>query len=218
MVGSEAAAARTAVRPGLVLASASPRRLALLQQVGIEPAAMLPSEIDESPRRNEAPRTLAARLAAEKTERACAVAQNRADLAGHYVLGADTVVCVGRRILPKCETRDQADACLRLLSGRQHRVFTGVTLATPANKRRHRIVETRVRFKRLSSVEHEGYLASGEWDGKAGGYAVQGLAAAFVVRIVGSYSSVVGLPLHETVALLTGEGFDVVRGWSGAGS
>lgn len=212
---AEATVGRPAARSVLVLASASVRRLALLQQVGIEPVALLPADIDETPRRNEAPRSLAARLAAEKTEKACSVAKSRADLADSYVLGADTVVCVGRRILPKCETSDQADACLRLLSGRQHRVFTGVTLATPSNKRRHRIVETRVRFKRLSSAEHNAYLASGEWEGKAGGYAVQGLAGAFVVRIVGSHSSVVGLPLHETVSLLAGEGFDVVRGWTG---
>lgn len=200
-------------RPKLVLASASPRRLALLQQIGIEPAALLPAEIDETPRRNEAPRTLAARLAAEKADRAFKLLQHRPELAGSYVLAADTVVCVGRRVLPKCEISDEARDCLRLLSGRAHRVFTGVTLITPRDRRRHRIVETRVRMKRLGADEIAAYLASGEWENKAGGYAIQGLAAAFVVRIIGSYTAVVGLPLQETAALLTGEGLCVHQAW-----
>lgn len=193
----------------LVLASASPRRLALLQQVGIEPKALIPADIDETPRKNEAPRTLAARLAAEKAEAAFQVVQRRPDLAGAFVLAADTVVCVGRRVLPKCETTDDAVGCLNLLSGRAHRVFTGVTLITAMQKRRHRVVETRVRFKRLSSIEIASYLGSGEWQGKAGGYAIQGRAAAFVARLVGSHSSVIGLPLYETIGLLAGEGFEV---------
>lgn len=197
----------------LVLASASPRRLALLQQIGIEPTALLPSDIDETPRRNEAPRTLAGRLAAEKAERASGLLRHRPELAGSFVLAADTVVCVGRRVLPKCETTEEAQGCLRLLSGRAHRVFTGVTLVTPAGRKRHRMVETRVRFKRLSSEEIAAYLASGEWQGKAGGYAVQGFAAAFVVRIIGSYTGIVGLPVYETTALLTGEGFGITRQW-----
>ena len=196
----------------LVLASASPRRLALLQQVGIEPKALVPADIDETARKNEAPRSLAARLAAEKAEAAFDVVQRRPDLAGGYVLAADTVVCVGRRVLPKCETTDEAVKCLNLLSGRGHRVFTGVTLITGMHKRRHRIVETRVRFKRLSSTEISNYVGSGEWQGKAGGYAIQGRAAAFVARLIGSHSSVVGLPLYETIGLLAGEGFDVHRG------
>ena len=202
--------------PRLILASASPRRLALLQQVGIEPQTLLPADIDETPERSELPRVLAARLAAGKAEAAAEAAQARGELEGAYVLAADTVVSVGRRILPKCETRDEAEACLRLLSGRAHRVHTGVTLLTPRGGRRHRLVETRVRFKRLSAVEMESYLDCGEWNGKAGGYAVQGFAASFVVKLVGSYSGVVGLPLYETVSLLAGEGFPLHAGWAGA--
>jgi septum formation protein len=205
--------AEARARASLVLASASPRRLALLQQIGIEPAALLPAEIDETPKRNEAPRTLAGRLAAEKADKVFGLLKHRPDLAGSYVLAADTVVCVGRRVLPKCETTEEAESCLRLLSGRAHRVFTGVTLVTPRDKRRHKMVETRVRFKRLSAREIGAYLASNEWENKAGGYAVQGLAAAFVVRMIGSYTSVVGLPLHETMGLLVGEGWDVTSGW-----
>ena len=195
--------------PRLILASASPRRLALLQQVGVEPHILLPADIDETPERAELPRVLAARLAAGKADAAAEAAQARGGLDGSFVLAADTVVSVGRRILPKCETRDEAEACLRLLSGRAHRVHTGVTLLTPRGARRPRLVETRVRFKRLSSVEMGSYLDGGEWNGKAGGYAVQGFAASFVVKLVGSYSGVVGLPLYETVSLLAGEGFPV---------
>ena len=199
----------------LILASASPRRLALLQQVGVEPHALLPADIDETPERSELPRVLAARLAAGKAEAAQAMAAARGGFEDCFVLSADTVVSVGRRVLPKCETRDEAEACLRLLSGRAHRVHTGVTLLTPRGARRHRLVETRVRFKRLSAGETASYLASGEWNGKAGGYAVQGLAGSFVVKLVGSYSGVVGLPLHETVSLLVGEGYPVHGAWTG---
>ena len=130
-----------------------------------------------------------------------------------FVLAADTVVAVGRRILPKAETTDDAVACLQLLSGRAHRVYSGICLITPAGMARQRLVETRVRFKRLSRNEIDRYVASGQWRGKAGGYAVQGLAGSFVVRLVGSYTNVVGLPLYETAALLAGEGFDVHGGW-----
>lgn len=200
-------------RAKLVLASGSPRRLALLQQIGIEPDALLPADVDEAPQAAEMPRVLAARLAAEKAMAAQALAERREDLAQCFILAADTVVCVGRRILPKCELIDEADACLRLLSGRAHRVYTGLTLITPRGGRRHRLVETRVRFKRLSSEEIETYLASGEWRGKAGGYAIQGLAGSFVVKLVGSYSSVVGLPLHETMSLLVGEGYPAYVSW-----
>ncbi|MGI3900546.1 MAG: Maf-like protein [Janthinobacterium lividum] len=200
--------------PRLILASASPRRLALLQQVGIEPHTLLPADVDETPERAELPRVLAARLAATKAEVAQALCAEREDLGPCFILAADTVVSVGRRILPKCETRDEAEACLRLLSGRAHRVYTGVTLLTPRGGRRHRLVETRLRFKRLSANELDAYLDAGEWNGKAGGYAVQGLAATFVVQLVGSYSGVVGLPLYETLALLGGEGFPVHAGWS----
>ena len=129
------------------------------------------------------------------------------------MLAADTVVAVGRRILPKCELAEEAIECLRLLSGRAHRVYTGVTLATPKGALRRRLVETRVRFKRLSTEDIEAYLASGEWRGKAGGYAIQGLAGAFVVNLVGSYPNVVGLPLYETLGLLTGEGYPVRLLW-----
>jgi len=200
-------------RPKLILASASPRRLALLQQVGIEPDALLPTDLDETPQKSELPRLLAGRLASEKAHAAAKVAKSRPELAGAYLLAADTVVSVGRRILPKCEIVSEAAQCLHLLSGRAHRVYTGLVLLTPNGASRHRIVESRVRFKRLSSDEIEAYLASGEWRGKAGGYAVQGLAGAFVQKIVGSYSSVVGLPLYETVSLLAGEGYPAHVMW-----
>jgi septum formation protein len=201
-------------RPRLVLASASPRRLALLAQIGVKPDAILPSEIDETPLRGESPRALAERLAMEKAAVAAAIPRKRDDLSPRLTLAADTVVGVGRRILPKCETLDQAEACLNLLSGRGHRVFTGLALIAPDGAARRRLVETRLRFKRLSRGEIEAYLASGEWRGKAGGYAIQGLAGAFVERLVGSYSNVVGLPLAETAALLAGQGYHVHRNWN----
>ena len=197
-------------RRPLVLASASPRRLALLQQIGIEPAALLPTDLDETPRRNEAPRALALRLALEKALATREVASKRDDLANSLILAGDTVVCVGRRILPKCEIREEAQDCLRLLSGRAHRVFTGIALCMGNGKTRERVVESRLRFKRLSGREVEMYLATDEWRGKAGGYAIQGRAAIFVARLIGSYSGVVGLPLHETAALLDGEGYPVL--------
>lgn len=181
--------------------------MALLQQIGLEPDALLPADIDETPRRGELPRSLAARLAREKAEAAHELAQARPETKDAYLLAADTVVAVGRRILPKCELTEEAAACLRLLSGRAHRVYTGVTLVTPKGRRVHRLVETRVRFKRLSQPEMDAYLASQEWRDKAGGYAIQGLAGAFVVKLIGSYPSVVGLPLAETMAMLAGEGY-----------
>ena len=204
----------TSTRPRLVLASGSPRRLALLAQIGIAPDAVIPADIEETPRRNESPRALAQRLSAEKAAIAAAIAEKRPDLGPSLTLAADTVVCVGRRILPKCEILDEADDCLNLLSGRAHRVYTGLTLATPGGGKRERLVETRVRFKRLSRGEIAAYLASGEWRGKAGGYAIQGLAGAFVLRLIGSYPSVVGLPLAETAALLAAEGYVAHRGWT----
>jgi septum formation protein len=200
--------------PRLVLASASPRRVALLKQIGVAPEAILSSEIDETPRRGETPRALAERLAMEKAQASAGIALKRADLAPYLTLAADTVVCVGRRILPKCEALNEAEACLRLLSGRAHRVYTGLALVTPSGAARRRLVETRLRFKRLSREELEAYLKSGEWRGKAGGYAIQGFAGAFVQRLAGSYSNVVGLPLAETAALLTGEGYTVHRQWA----
>ena len=203
-----------AARPHFVLASGSPRRLALLAQIGVEPDAVIPADIEEAPRRNESPRALAQRLAVEKATIAAERARQRPELEHPITLAADTVVCVGRRILPKCEIHDEAEDCLSLLSGRAHRVYTGLTLITQLGGQRSRLVETRVRFKRLSRAEMNAYLASGEWRGKAGGYAIQGLAGAFVVRLVGSYSSVVGLPLAEAANLLLGEGYPVHRSWT----
>lgn len=197
----------------LVLASGSPRRIELLQQAGIEPSTVFPAEIDETPQRAEHPRSLAKRLSRAKAERAAERLKGDEAADGAYLLAADTVVAVGRRILPKADLVDEASNCLRLLSGRSHRVYTGLCLITPAGKTRQKLVETRVRFKRLTREEMESYLASGEWRGKAGGYAVQGLAGSFVVKLVGSYSNVVGLPLYETVALLTGEGYKVHFNW-----
>lgn len=199
----------------LILASASPRRLALLQQVGVEPALLRPADIDETPHKGELPRTLAVRLAREKAELARERAERAGDADNIYVLAADTVVAVGRRVLPKAQTLDEAHHCLRLLSGRSHRVWSGICLITPKEKLRTRLIETRIRFKRLSREEIETYLSTGEWRGKAGGYAIQGLAGAFVQKLQGSYSNVVGLPLHETVTLLEGEGFPVVVNWLG---
>ncbi|MDO9426022.1 MAG: Maf-like protein [Methylobacterium sp.] len=197
----------------LVLASASPRRLALLQQVGIEPDALLPADVDETPRKSETPRELARRLARDKLGVAGDAARRRDDMRQAFVIAADTVVAVGRRVLPKAEVADEAADCLRLLSGRQHRVYTAVCVLSPKGTRRERLVETRVRFKRLSGREIEAYIASEEWRGKAGGYAIQGLAAAFVVKLVGSHSGVIGLPLYETLSLLEGEGFPVREAW-----
>lgn len=196
-----------------MLASASPRRLALLEQAGLAVDAMLPTDIDETPNKNERPRDLARRLAREKAEAAFTATRNRPELTGAYIIAADTVVALGRRVLPKPEVVEEAAECLRLISGRAHRVYTGVTMVTPKGGFRERLVETRIRMKRLSSQDIESYLASGEWRGKAGGYAAQGIAGSFIVKLVGSHSAVVGLPLHETVALLGGEGFPIHMGW-----
>jgi septum formation protein len=203
----------TAQRPRLILASASPRRLQLLDQIGVAPDEMIPADIDESPHKGEAPRSLATRLAREKAEAAAKVARGKGEEGGVLVLAADTVVAVGRRILPKPELVDEAAACLRLLSGRAHRVYTGLCLVTLKGGLRQRLVETRVRFKRLSREDFEGYLATGEWRGKAGGYAIQGKAGAFVLKIIGSPTNIVGLPLHETLNLLSAEGYPVHFGW-----
>jgi len=208
----------------LVLASASPRRVELLAQAGIEPARLLPTHIDETPYKAEHPRSLARRLSGEKAERARHIVEEERkgqaeDARGPapFVLAADTVVAVGSNVMPKAELLDEASQCLRMLSGRAHRVYTGLALVTPKGRLRQRVVETRVRFKRLTREEMEAYLASGEWHGKAGGYAIQGLAGTFVVKLVGSYTNVVGLPLAETVALLTGEGFSVHFAWAQGG-
>jgi septum formation protein len=216
VVASASETSKTGWRPKLVLASGSPRRLALLQQAGIEPDALLPADVDETPLKSESPRELAKRLSRTKAEVARKTARHRDDLRDAFIVSADTVVVVGGRVLPKAEVIDEAAACLRLLSGRTHRVYTSVTLITPKDAVRERMVESRVRFKRLSRDEFERYLASGEWRGKAGGYAIQGLAGTFVVKLVGSYTNVVGLPLYETVALLDGEGFPVRFTWLNA--
>jgi septum formation protein len=200
-------------RPKLVLASGSPRRVSLINQAGIEPDALRPAAIDETPKQGELPRVCANRLARAKAEAALAGISEDDDVYGAFILAADTVVAVGRRILPKAEMIDEAAQCLRLLSGRNHRVYTALCLVTPQRKFRQRVVETRVRFKRLSGDDMESYLGSGEWRGKAGGYAAQGLAGTFIVKLVGSYSNVVGLPLYDTVTLLSGEGFPVHLGW-----
>ena len=195
----------------LILASASPRRLDLLQQIGVRPAAVLPADIDETPAKGELPKDYALRMACQK---AAAASARREPGAGEaWVLAADTVVAVGRRILPKAETLEEAEACLALLSGRAHRIYGGIALQNGA-RCLSRVVETRVQFKRLDQAEHRAYLASGEWQGKAGGYAIQGRAAVFVRAIQGSYSNVVGLSLPETYAMLTGVGLRVADTWA----
>ncbi|HTI67444.1 MAG TPA: Maf family nucleotide pyrophosphatase [Caulobacteraceae bacterium] len=185
----------------LVLASASPRRLDLLRQIGVVPDAIEPADLDETPLRKETPRLLALRLARAK---AAVVAARRPDA---FVLAADTVVAVGRRVLPKAETPQEARACLALLSGKGHRVLTAVAVRAPDGREATRLVEARVEVKRLTDREMEAYLASDEWRGKAGGYAVQGLAGGFIIGLHGSYSAVVGLPLYETRCLLEGLGW-----------
>ncbi|HZQ00716.1 MAG TPA: Maf family nucleotide pyrophosphatase [Reyranella sp.] len=183
------------MRGPLILASASPRRLDLLRQVGIEPAAIDPAQLDETPLPAEAPRSYALRMALAK------FAEVAPRHPGACVLAADSVVAVGRRILPKAESEKDARACLALLSGRRHKVLGGLAVGVDG-KPRTRLVETAVRFKRLEADEIEAYIESGEWQGKAGGYAIQGRAAQFVNFISGSYSNVVGLPLFETMMLL----------------
>jgi septum formation protein len=189
----------------LVLASASPRRLDLLSQIALSPDAVDPAAVDETPQARELPAPHALRLAREK---AAAVAPRHP---GAFVLAADTVVACGRRILPKALDPAAARACLKLLSGRRHRVHGGIALALPDGRLVSRRVETAVIFKRLEAAEIEDYVLSGEWRDKAGGYAIQGLAARFIRGIVGSYSNVVGLPLFETVGLLAGHGFARAR-------
>jgi septum formation protein len=203
-------------RPKLVLASGSPRRLGLLNQAGIEPDALRPADVDETPKRGELPRACANRLARAKADAALKSVHLDDELRGSFILAADTVVAVGRRILPKANLVDEASQCLRLLSGRNHRVYTAICLVTPREAFRQRLIETRVRFKRLSEDDIQAYIGSGEWRGKAGGYAVQGIAGSFVVKMVGSYTNIVGLPLYETVTLLGGEGFPVRFGWLNA--
>jgi septum formation protein len=188
-------------RPPLVLASASPRRLELLRQIGIVPDRVDPPALDETARRGELPPALALRLAVAKAR---AVAARHP---GAVVIAADTVVACGRRALPKAERADEAQACLRLLSGRRHRVHGGIAVIGADGRCRARRVTTVVHFKRLTEAEIAAYLAGGEWHGKAGGYAIQGQAAAFIPAINGSYGNVVGLDLPTAAALLHGAGW-----------
>jgi septum formation protein len=187
----------------LVLASASPRRLDLLRQIGLEPDAVEAAEVDETPLKGETPRQLAIRLAAAKAQRVAPLHTSS------HVLAADTVVALGRRVLPKASDADEVRSCLDLLSGRAHRVLTGLCAIAPDGRRAQRLVESRLHFKRLTPDDIAGYLASGEGVGKAGGYAIQGQAGRFVISLQGSYSGVVGLPLYEAANLLAGLGYPV---------
>jgi septum formation protein len=189
--------------PRLILASASPRRLDLLARIGITPDAVIPADIDESVPRGELPRDHATRLARGKAR---AIADREPDA---LILAADTVVAVGRRILPKVEDETSLRACMTLLSGRRHRVLTGVALAVPGHNVRERLVETIIAMKRLSDAEIDFYASHGEWRGKAGGYALQGYGEVYVRHIAGSYSNVVGLPLAETRMLLKSAGYPI---------
>jgi septum formation protein len=185
----------------LILASASPRRLDLLKQIGITPDQIIPADIDETPLKAELPRDYALRVAVAKAQ--AVMAQG----VGAYILSADTVVACGRRILPKTENEAQARECLTLLSGRRHRVINGIALISAEGAMKTRVTETIVQFKGLSKDEIDGYIATGEWQGKAGGYAIQGRAAVFVKFIRGSYSTVVGLSLYDTMQMLKGSGY-----------
>lgn len=187
----------------LVLASASPRRLDLLRRCGIEPTRVIETNVDETVRPRELPRAYALRVARAKAVAGAGTPGSE----DAYVIAADTVVSCGRRILPKATDEQTAGECLDLLSGRRHRVMTAVVIATPQRKFTERLVETSVRFKRISVHERAAYLASGEWQGKAGGYAIQGVAETLVPSIQGSYSNVVGLPLCETLGMLEGLGW-----------
>ena len=187
------------IGPDLILASASPRRRELIARLGIEPSAIAAADIDETPLKAEVPRVYAARMAREK---ALAVAGGAA-----FVLAGDTVVALGRRILPKAEDEATARHCLKLMSGRRHRVLSALALKYPDGTLRERVSETIVRFKPLSPAEIDAYLAGGEWHGKAGGYAIQGSAEGLIAWISGSHSGVMGLPLFETRALLKSAGF-----------
>jgi septum formation protein len=200
-------------RVKLVLASASPRRLTLLERAGLTPDLLNPADIDETPRKGETPRSLSIRLANEKAKAAARAPQVTALGPSVFIVAADTVVGLGRRILPKAESREQAKDCLELLSGRSHWVYSTVAVIAPGGRTTTRCSETKVRFKRLSRNDLDSYLASEEWRGKAGGYAIQGRAEAFVRYVSGSYSAVVGLPMYETIHLLEGAGYPVFHSW-----
>ena len=185
---------------GFILASASPRRKDLLAQIGLTPTNIVPADINEDPIPGELPGPHAARLAVEKAQAV------RLTHSNHIIRAADTVVGVGRRILPKTETREEAESCLRLMSGRAHRVFTGVAVIDTKGQLRQKLSETRLKMKRLSERDINDYLESGEWQGKAGGYGIQGRAGAFISYLSGSYTGVVGLPIYETQILLKASG------------
>jgi septum formation protein len=186
----------------LILASASPRRLELLKQLGIAPDRVAPADIDESPLKLELPAPYAKRIASEKAKKIAT------ENPGAIILAADTVVGVGRRILPKTEAEGEARQCLELMSGRRHNVITGVSIVDAAGKQKTKLVVSVVKFKRLSESEIAHYIKTGEWKGKAGGYAIQGHAAALIPFISGSYSNIVGLPLFETHAMLKDAGYE----------
>ncbi len=185
----------------LILASASPRRVDLLQQIGIVPAKIIPADIDEAPSKDEHPRDLAQRLALEKAQ---AIAKDNPNT---FIIAADTVVACGRRILPKAETEDQARDCLSLLSGRRHNVYGGICIITDNGKEITRLCDTIVKFKPLTDHDINTYIDTGEWDGKAGGYAIQGFAASYISFMQGSYSNVVGLSLYDIMQILRGNEF-----------
>lgn len=186
--------------PPLILASASPRRQQLLARIGVTADAIIPADIDETPHERELPRAYARRMAAEK---AAAIAQRHPESA---ILSGDTVVAVGRRILPKAQSAADARMCLDLLSGRRHHVLSAISLTLPDGRSLHRLSESTVAFKRLHTQEVDAYIASDEWDGKAGGYAIQGRAEALIRAIAGSYSGIMGLPLYETRSILISAG------------
>ena len=183
------------------MASASPRRLQLLEQIGIKPDEVIPADIDETPLPHELPKDHALRLSQDKAEKIASTHKNA------FILAADTVVACGRRILPKTENKKDAKDCLKLLSGRRHHVFGGICVITPDGKTITRVCDTVVKFKTLTSEEQDNYIASGQWNGVAGGYAIQGLAASYISFLQGSYSNVVGLSLYDTMQILRGNGF-----------
>ncbi len=185
----------------IILASASPRRNVLLQQIGIKPTEIQPANIDETPLKDELPRDLATRLALAKAQEAAKNNKNS------FILAADTVVAVGRRILPKAENKEQALKCLKLLSGRRHHVYGGICVITDRGAEIIRLCDTVVKFKILTNQEIDEYIKSGEWEGVAGGYAIQGLASSYISFLQGSYSNVVGLSLYDTMQILHGNGF-----------
>lgn len=205
-------------RPKLVLASASPRRMMLLEQVGIHPDALRPTSIDETPKKGELPRSLAIRLAKAKIEAARDLIENDNELADSFILSADTIVASNLKIFGKPTQIEEATAFLAQLSGRSHRVLTCVCMMTPNDRIKNKVVETKVRFKYLTSAEIEAYVASREWKDKAGGYAIQGIAGSFIQRIEGSYTNVVGLPLTEVVSMLASEGFPIYFNWMHSGT